>query len=135
MRLLSYGTPPLHLSVSGVPFLYTVFRKYPLLHNAARMLAFNGVASAYYHYYLTWVGKQANEVSLILANYFGIWALTNMYYQRSPRRNNLNRYNTLFMYAFLISNTLVKHDILFPSIIWYICGWVTFNDYSSFMEV
>ena len=102
-------------AVSIVPFVYG-FPKYPVLHNAARMLAFNGFASAYYHYYLTWFGKQANEVSLILANYFGIWGLTNMYYQRSARRNNLNRYNTLFMYAFLISNTLVKHDILFSSI-------------------
>ncbi len=101
--------------ISGVPFLYG-FPKYPLLHNVSLMLAFNGVASAYYHYYLTWVAKQANEVSMILANYFGIWALINMYYQRSPRRNNLNRYNTLFMYMFLISNTLVKHDILFPSL-------------------
>ena len=92
------------------------FPKYPLLYNVACMLSFNGFASAYYHYYLTWFGKQADEVSMILANYFGIWALINMYYQRSSRRNNLNRYNTLFMYMFLISNTLVKHDILFPSV-------------------
>lgn len=101
--------------ISVVPFMYG-FPKYPLLYNVACMLAFNGFASAYYHYSLTWFGKQADEVSMILANYFGIWALINMYYQRSSRRNNLNRYNTLFMYVFLISNTLVKYDILFPSV-------------------
>jgi hypothetical protein len=102
-------------AISIVPFVYG-FPKYPLLYNVACMLSFNGVASAYYHYTLSWFGKQADEVSMILANYFGIWALINMYYQRSTKRNNLNRFNTLFMYIFLITNTLVKYDILFPTV-------------------
>ena len=101
--------------ISAVPFMYG-FPKYPLLYNVACMLSFNGVASAYYHYKLTWFGKQADEVSMILANYFGLWALINMYYDRSTRRNNLNRFNTFFMYMFLISNTLVRYDMLFPTV-------------------
>lgn len=101
--------------ISIVPFIYG-FPKYPLLYNVACMLSFNGIASAYYHYYLSWFGKQADEVSMILATYFGTWAFINMCYQRCAKRNNLNRFNTLFMYVFLITNTLVKYNILFPSV-------------------
>jgi len=103
------------LVISAVPFIYG-FPKYPLLYNVACMLSVNGVASFHYHYYLNWFGKQGDEMSMILANYFGIWGLINMYYKKSERRNNLNRYNTAFMYLFLVSNTLVDYDPLFPTI-------------------
>jgi hypothetical protein len=62
------------------------------------------------------VGKQGDEISMILANYFGMWGLINMYYAKSEKRNNLNRYNTAFMYLFLVANTLLENDTLFPSI-------------------
>lgn len=103
------------LIISVVPFVYG-FPKYPLLYNVACMLSVNGVASFHYHYNLTWLGKQSDEISMILANYFGIWGLINMYYKKSERRNNLNRYNTSFMYLFLVSNTLIEYDPLFPTI-------------------
>lgn len=103
------------LIISLVPFVYG-FPKYPLLYNVACMLSVNGLASFHYHYYLTWMGKQGDEISMILANYFGMWGLINMYYKKSERRNNLNRYNTAFMYLFLVSNTIIQHDSLFPSI-------------------
>lgn len=103
------------LIISVVPFVYG-FPKYPLLYNVACMLSVNGLASFHYHYYLTWVGKQGDEISMILANYFGLWGLINMYYKKSERRNNFNRYNTAFMYMFLVMNTLLEYDPLFPSI-------------------
>lgn len=103
------------LIISIVPFIYG-FPKYPLLYNVACMLSVNGIASFHYHYYLNWIGKQGDEISMILANYFGLWGLINMYYKKSERRNNLNRYNTAFMYLFLVSNTLIRNDYLFPSI-------------------
>ena len=103
------------LIISIVPFIYG-FPKYPLLYNVACMLSVNGIASFHYHYYLDWVGKQGDEISMILANYFGLWGLINMYYKKSERRNNLNRYNTAFMYIFLVSNTIIRYDYLFPSI-------------------
>ena len=89
--------------------------RYNLLYNVACLLAVNGVASFHYHYHLSWVGKQADEIAMILANYFGQWALINMYY-RSHEQNSINRYNTAFMYVFLVLNTLTKYDFLFPSI-------------------
>ena len=33
--------------------------------NVATMLIFNGFASFYYHYTLTWIGKQSDEISMI----------------------------------------------------------------------
>ena len=52
------------------------------------MLAFNGCASFYYHYRLTWIGKQSDEVSMILATYFGIWGLLKMYFYNKRERLN-----------------------------------------------
>ena len=101
--------------ISIVPFVFG-FPQYPLLYNVACMLAVNGIASCHYHYNLTWSGKQGDEISMILANYFGLWGLINMYYKKSDKRNNKNRYNTAFMYLFLVSNTLIEYDPLFPSI-------------------
>ena len=87
---------------------------YPLLYNVACMLAFMGNPVLTIIIVVNMVWKTILHYDF--SYYFGIWALINMYYQRSSRRNNLNRYNTLFMYVFLISNTLVKYDILFPSV-------------------
>ena len=103
------------LVISCVPFVMG-FPNYPLFYNVAIMLSANGFASFYYHYYLNWIGKQADEISMILANYFGMWGLINLYYKRSRSRNRLNRYNTVFMYGFLVMNTLIKNDYLFPTI-------------------
>ena len=102
------------LIITTVP-LVLGFPRYNLLYNVACLLAVNGVASFHYHYHLSWVGKQADEIAMILANYFGQWALINMYY-RSHEQNSINRYNTAFMYVFLVLNTLTKYDFLFPSI-------------------
>lgn len=101
--------------ISVVPFLYR-FPSNPLFYNVACMLSVNGIASFHYHYHLTWIGKQGDEISMILANYFGMWGLINMYYKHSQKQNLLNRYNTAFMYLFLLGNTLIQYDPLFPSI-------------------
>ena len=101
--------------ISVVPFIYR-FPNNPLFYNVACMLSVNGIASYHYHYYLTWIGKQGDEISMILANYFGMWGLINMYYKNSEKQNLLNRYNTAFMYLFLLGNTLIQYDPLFPSI-------------------
>ena len=41
--------------------------------NISCLLMFNGLASFYYHYELNWIGKQADEMSMILSTYFGIY--------------------------------------------------------------
>tara|TARA_Y100000361_G_scaffold118134_1_gene109411 strand:+ start:41 stop:739 length:699 start_codon:yes stop_codon:yes gene_type:complete len=103
------------LVITIIPII-TGFPVYPQFYNVAMMLAVNGIASSHYHYYLSWSGKQADEISMILANYFGLWGLINMYYNKTQERNQLNKYNTIFMYLFLTINTLIEYDKLFPSI-------------------
>ena len=93
------------------------FPKNNIFYNVACMLAFNGVASFYYHYNLNWIGKQADEISMILANYYGIWGLLKMFYiQNKHILNWYNGWNTIFMIIFVIFNTISKYDFLFPTL-------------------
>jgi hypothetical protein len=103
------------LAISITPFIVG-FPNYPPFYNVACMLSVNGIASCYYHYSLTWLGKQADEISMILANHFALMGLTGMYYEQSPYGNRLNSYNLIFMYLFLVLNTLHQYDVLFPSL-------------------
>nr|UZT29034.1 hypothetical protein [Nucleocytoviricota sp.] len=82
--------------------------------NVAYALFFNGFASFYYHYYLSWVGKQADEISMIFANYFGIVGLLNIRYKNKQYLKMFHFANLFYMYAFLIGNTVIKFDVLFP---------------------
>ena len=91
------------------------FPKNNIFYNIACMLAFNGIASFYYHYTLSWIGKQGDEISMILANYYGIWGLLRMYYIHDKKALNwYNGWNTIFMLIFLIFNTISAYDYLFP---------------------
>ena len=103
------------LAVTIVPLVIGLPEHQPF-YNVATMFILNGFASSYYHYYLTWLGKQADEVTMILANYFGLWGLIDMVYSKSTNRRPLHLLNTLFMYGFLVSNTLVQNDQLFPTV-------------------
>ena len=102
------------LVISIFPFILG-FPKSNIFYNIACMLAFNGFASFYYHYELNWYGKQADEISMILSNYYGVWGLLKMYFINN--RNMINWYNgwnSIFMILFLIFNTVSKNDFLFP---------------------
>jgi len=117
---LTNNTPPeiynayTSLIITAFPLLFG-FPKNIVFYNFACMLAFNGCASFYYHYYLDWVGKQADEMSMILATYFGIWGLLKMYFIKNKELLNwYNGWNSIFMISFLIFNTNSKYDFLFP---------------------
>ena len=102
------------LAITFIPLIMG-FPKSNTFYNVACMLAFNGCASFYYHYTLSWIGKQADEVSMILASYFGIWGLLEMYYTNNQTLSNwYNGWNSMFMIIFIVMNTLVKYDVLFP---------------------
>lgn len=91
------------------------FPKSNIFYNVACMLAFNGVASFYYHYHLNWLGKQSDEVSMILATYFGIWGLLKMYYSNNITHLNwYNGWNGMYMISFITINTIIKYDYWFP---------------------
>ena len=72
------------LVISTVPFIVG-FPNYQPFTNVAYYLILNGFGSFYYHYYLTWLGKQADEIPMILANYFALYGLIQLYYHVSCR--------------------------------------------------
>lgn len=98
--------------------------------NVSYMLLLNGFFSFYYHYYLSWSGKQLDEVTMILANYHGINGLIQLYSNKTESK--LNLYNSMFMTMFIILNTIPQLDFLFPHIFGvYICSTVYLLNHSS----
>lgn len=117
---LNHNEPPEYfnsftsLFITIIPLLCG-FPKSNIFYNVACMLAFNGCASFYYHYRLTWIGKQSDEISMILACYFGLWGLLKMYYfKKKDTLNWYNGWNSMFMVCFIVFNTLLRFDYLFP---------------------
>jgi len=104
------------LVISVFPFILG-FPKSSMFYNIACMLAINGFASFHYHYHLDWYGKQSDEITMIMSNYFGIWGLLRMYYFYNKKPINwYNGWNSTFMVSFLVINTFSKYDKLFPNI-------------------
>jgi len=120
-RLQDYQPPEIwnaytSLVISAFPFIIG-FPKSSMFYNIACMLSINGFASFYYHYHLNWYGKQADEITMILSNYYGIWGLLRMYYFYNKKPINwYNGWNSVFMVFFLVTNTVSKNDKLFPNI-------------------
>lgn len=83
--------------------------------NISCLLMFNGFASFYYHYTLNWIGKQADEMSMILSTYFGIHNLILLLYKKRNKKILLGL-NNIYMILFLIFNTNIEFDIYFPVI-------------------
>ena len=117
---LTHNQPPEYfnsftsLFITIIPLLFG-FPKSNIFYNVACMLAFNGCASFYYHYRLTWIGKQSDEISMILATYFGLWGLLKMYYfNKKDTLNWYNGWNSMFMISFTVFNTILEFDYLFP---------------------
>ena len=93
------------LVISVFPFILG-FPKSSMFYNIACMLAINGFASFHYHYHLDWYGKQSDEITMIMSNYFGIWGLLRMYYFYNKKPINwYNGWNSTFMVLFLVINT------------------------------
>ena len=81
----------------------------------ASLLIFNGCASFYYHYYLNFLGKQADEISMIFATYYCIWGLLLIIFKDNITK--LKYYNLLnhsWAILFIIFNTQIELDFLFP---------------------
>ena len=118
-RLNDNRPPELLNSISALymfllPFIFG-FPKNGIFFNITVLLQFNGFASSYYHYNLNWIGKQMDEISMILANYFGIWSLLKMYYLKNKKKiNYFNRINLVYMTFFISINTIIGMDIVFP---------------------
>ena len=91
--------------------LYMGIPKNMYFKNVSYMLICNGFFSFYYHYTLSWLGKHLDEVTMILANYFGICGLLELY--DYDYQNKINTLNTIFVPIFIASNTIPQLDYLF----------------------
>jgi len=99
------------LFISIIPLLMGL-PKNVQFRNVSYMLILNGFFSFYYHYYLSWFGKQLDEVTMILANYFGISGLLELY--DIKYQNKMNTINTIVLPCFIAFNTIPQYDQVFP---------------------
>ena len=108
--------------ITIIPLLYGLPENI-IFFNIACMLIFNGFASFYYHYTLSWIGKQADEMSMILSTYFGICGLTKLLYITNCKNKKIIfGINNIFMIMFLIFNADENTDKFFPYLFGiYIC--------------
>tara|TARA_B100000989_G_scaffold297850_1_gene284974 strand:+ start:1947 stop:2702 length:756 start_codon:yes stop_codon:yes gene_type:complete len=102
------------LAITTYPFIMGFPKHLPFI-NVAYALAVNGFASFYYHYHLNWIGKQADEISMIFANYYGLHGLIILTNQKNIKNKRFFQFlNIFYMYLFLIINTIIKYDKFFP---------------------
>ena len=102
------------LFITIIPLIYGLPENI-IFFNIACMLIFNGFASFYYHYTLSWMGKQSDEISMILSTYFGICGLTKLLYPSDLTKKKLIfGMNNIFMLLFIIFNTNIETDKFFP---------------------
>lgn len=102
------------LFITIIPLLYGM-PKNNIFYNLACMLIFNGFGSFYYHYKLNSLGKQADEMSMILATYFGLCGLLKLNFLHDLKKINFyNTFNNFYMIIFLSLNTILQLDKLFP---------------------
>ena len=102
--------------ISIIPFIFG-FPENIYLYNSSILLIYNGLSSFYYHYYLNYIGKQADEISMIITVYFAIFGLINLKFKKFISiRKKYYTYNLIFMISFIIFNTEIYFDFLFPYI-------------------
>jgi len=96
--------------ISILPFFYT-FPKNNSLKRVLYLLIFNGFASCYYHYNLSWYGKHLDELSMIYPLYIG----TNYIYDLlEPKYKFIYTINDIYIVNIIAINTLPQYDYLFP---------------------
>jgi hypothetical protein len=81
--------------------------------NIAILFLLNGFASFYYHYYLNYIGKQMDEICMILINYYCILGLMNVYNNKLVIQKYIY-YNRLFALSFILFNSIQSFDFFFP---------------------
>ena len=122
------------LFITLMPFIYGLPKR-NIFFNVACMLIFNGGASFYYHYTLSWIGKQADEMSMILATYFGLFGLFKLNYVFNEKKINCyNAFNNFYMILFLVFNTILELDKLFPIIFGIYIFFILFFIHKTYLK-
>lgn len=110
------GAPEIFNSISSLfitllPFIYG-FPKVISFRRITYMLMFTGLSSFYYHFYLSWLGKQLDELGMIFALYTGIFEIIYLFNKPYPK---FILYTLDFYFILFIAiNTVPQYDIYFP---------------------
>ena len=89
--------------------------KNDILYNISILLQLNGLTSCYFHYNLNWLGKQLDEIPMILISYLSIWFLLKIYYNKDINLlNYYNYWNSFYVIMILTINTFPNYSYLFP---------------------
>tara|TARA_B100001175_G_C19456296_1_gene613981 strand:+ start:263 stop:925 length:663 start_codon:yes stop_codon:yes gene_type:complete len=100
--------------ISLIPFIFG-FPKNIYFFNSSILLVINGITSFYYHYNLNYLGKQSDEIAMILITYYTIYGLLNLKFNNNKKKIiNFNTINLIFMFCFTVFNTEIYFDFLFP---------------------
>ena len=99
--------------ISTIPFIFG-FPKNIYFFNSSILLIINGITSFYYHYYLNYIGKQSDEIAMILITYYTINGMLNLqFFNHKSKIIYYNSFNLIFMFIFTVFNTDIYFDFLF----------------------
>lgn len=99
-----------------IPLIFEFPTNYLILSIRA-ILIINGLSSFIYHYYLNWIGKQLDEISMILITMLFCKLTLQIYYKdRSIYYYYFNWVNILYCIIFISMNTIPSYDKYFPFI-------------------
>ena len=103
------------LAISIVPLVFGFPKNSILLKILSIIFILTGFSSAYFHYYLNWIGKQADEICMLLLNLIGnIFLIKNLYQKNSFLFKFFNFLNFFIFSLILIKNLQIKNVLNFP---------------------
>jgi hypothetical protein len=102
------------LFITAVPLICGVSIK-PDFKKVGIMLVINGGCSFYYHFTLSWFGKQLDEITMLMANYYYINGLLPYCCEIKTANTNMIS-NTILLPIIIAVNTIPQNDIYFPYI-------------------
>jgi hypothetical protein len=120
-RLQDFEPPELFnayssLVISAVPFYYGIPNN-DIFRCVSLLFMLTGLTSFLYHYNLNHLGKQADEIPMILSTYFGTYNIIKVNCQNNNQLfNYYNAMNTLYMVGFIIFNSDYRNDYYFPNL-------------------
>ena len=100
--------------ITLIPLYYGMPINYHLK-KVGLMLILNGAFSFYYHYSLSWLGKQLDEITMFVANYNYICGLIE-YYKDEDVKMRITTINTILLPVLIAINTIPQYDIYFSYI-------------------
>jgi len=104
--------------INSISSIFMIF--IPLIYDFPKMIGFrrviilimtNGFTSAYYHYNLSWMGKQMDELTMIFTIHIGLVQMLNIL---NYRKKILYYINDIFIIFLIAVNTFPMLDVLFP---------------------